>query len=216
MNVVAVSDLHGFLPELPPADLVLICGDICPPWDRNDEFQEYWLDTAFRKWLMGIKARKIVGVAGNHDFIFQVLPHKVPPLPWVYLEDSGTEFENVKIWGSPWQPYFCDWAFNLYEADLEKKWQLIPLDTDILVLHGPPHGYGDQAPRLNTNGFVNTGSPSLLKRIKEIEPRLVVFGHIHEARGRWELKSGTTLANVSVVDGNYELIHSPMTFELGR
>ena len=39
------------------------------------------------------------------------------------------------------QPVFCDWAFNLERGEpLQKKWDLIPEDTDILITHGPPIG----------------------------------------------------------------------------
>ena len=130
-------------------------------------------------------------------------------MPCTILQDSGTEFEGLKIWGSPWsltfppcgprqQPY---WAFNLSEEELAKKWKLIPSDTDILVLHSPVYGYGDEAPRMNSRGFENVGSPSLLAKIKEMNNLyLTIFGHIHDAQGKWNLmcKNGnrTILANV--------------------
>lgn len=212
MNIVAVSDLHGKLPDLPKADLVLIGGDICPLGNHSPNQQCYWLNTDFRRWLLRINAKMTVGVAGNHDFVFQEWPWAKLDLPWTYLQDSGTEFEGLKIWGSPWQPRFHDWAFNLDEPQLAMQWKLIPDDTDILVLHGPPHGYGDQAPRQNGQGFENVGSPSLLKRIQEIQPKLVVFGHIHEGRGRWQM-GPTTLANVSILNGYYSHVHEPMQFE---
>ena len=30
-----------------------------------------------------------------------------------YLCDSGATVDGVRVWGSPWQPAFCGWAFNL-------------------------------------------------------------------------------------------------------
>ncbi len=57
------------------------------------------------------------------------------------------------------------------------------------------------------------GSPSLLDRVRRVRPRLHVFGHIHEARGRWH-RDGTTFANVSVLDGRYEMAHPPMVFKI--
>ncbi len=213
IRIVAVSDLHGYLPVIPPCDLCIIAGDICPTTDHSVRFQKTWLDTVFRDWLTEIPAQQVVGIAGNHDLIFEAAPSYIPLLPWTYLQDSGTEHKGLKIWGTPWQPFFHDWAFNLYERQLCEKWEMIPRDTDILVVHGPPLGFGDNAPRENKKGFEHTGSIGLRIRIEEIKPKLVIFGHIHEGRGEWDL-GPTKLANVTVVNGNYNHVYSPWEFEL--
>lgn len=214
IKIAAVSDLHGILPEIPEVDLLLIAGDICPLQDHSLSFQRDWLDWNFRHWLRDVPAKKIVGCAGNHDFIWQDRPGEVPKgLPWTYLQDRETEYEGLKIWGTPHQPVFGWWAFNLLEEDLVRKWELIPKNADIIVLHGPPYGYGDQAPRYNAQGFENTGSPSLTAKILEIKPKLVVCGHIHEAHGQWNV-NGTIIANVSIVNGKYQHVHKPTIFEI--
>jgi Icc-related predicted phosphoesterase len=215
MKIVAVSDLHGNLPSIPPCDLLLLAGDLTPVHNHRLAFQAEWLDTTFRAWLEQVAARKVVGIAGNHDFIFQETPEKVPgDLPWAYLQDSGTTWEGLRIWGTPWQPWFHDWAFNLYEPDLVPKWALIPEGTDILVLHGPPYGYGDGVPE--RGGQVRRcGSPSLLARIEAVAPRVVVYGHIHEGRGEWRL-GRTVLANVTLVDDGYDPVYAAWEHELGR
>jgi hypothetical protein len=214
MKVVAMSDLHGFLPEVPPCDLLLLAGDICPVENHQIDFQAAWLDTTFRRWLGRQPARQVVGVAGNHDFIFERARGRVPAdLPWAYLQDSGTTWEGLRIWGTPWQPWFYDWAFNLYEPDLLPKWALIPAGTDVLVLHAPPFGYGDGVPERD-GGVRRTGSPGLLERIRAVEPRLAVFGHIHEGRGEWRL-GRTVLANVTIVDEGYFHVYPPWEHELG-
>ena len=61
-----------------------------------------------------------------------------------YLQDSSVTIGGLKIWGSPWTLFFFDWAFNLYEDQLREKWEEIPEDTDIIVTHGPPLGYGNK------------------------------------------------------------------------
>ena len=33
----------------------------------------------------------------------------------IYLNDSSVELFGYKIFGSPWTPWFYDWAFNLSE-----------------------------------------------------------------------------------------------------
>lgn len=214
MKVVAISDQHGYLPKIPKCDLLIIAGDLCPTSDHSTFFQAYWLDNAFRMWLNEVPAEKKIFIAGNHDFVYQDRPQIVPKdLPGVYLQDSAHTYNDLKIWGTPWQPYFFGWAFNLYEKDLEEKWKLIPDDTDIIVVHGPPKGYGDTAKSVKTKELEHTGSPSLLKRIEEIKPKLVVFGHIHEGRGQWQIND-TILANVTVVDSKYRHVHEPWQWEL--
>ena len=213
MKIVAVSDLHGTLPVIPPCDLLLIGGDICPITNHKVAFQGEWLGREFRAWLAKQPARKIVGIAGNHDFVFEQRPDLVPgDLPWTYLQDSAADWEGLKFYGTPWQPWFHDWAFNLYEPDLKLKWDVIPEGTDILVLHGPPFGYGDAVPE--RDGPVrHTGSPSLLRRIEEVAPKLAIFGHIHEGRGEWQ-HGPTRLANVTILDVGYDHVYPPWECEL--
>jgi Icc-related predicted phosphoesterase len=213
LKIVAVSDLHGHLPAIPECDLLLLAGDLTPVRNHRLPYQAEWLDTEFRAWLKAVPARKVIGVAGNHDFLFEQGPDRVPgDLPWTYLQDTGTTWEGLRIWGTPWQPWFYDWAFNLHEPDLVAKWALIPPGTDVLVLHGPPHGYGDGVPERD-DSVRRCGSPSLLRRIEEIQPRLVVFGHIHEGRGEWRL-GRTVLANVTLADASYDPVYSPWAHEL--
>ncbi len=212
MKIIAASDLHGTLPEIPACDLLLLGGDLCPVCNHKLDFQAEWLDTTFRTWLEQVPARQIVGVAGNHDLLFERQPKRVPNnLRWHYLCDSGILWENLHIWGSPWQPWFHDWAFNLTEDKLREKWALIPADTDILVLHGPPYGFGDAVPSFSGE-VIRTGSTTLFERIQTIQPRLVIFGHIHEGRGQWTL-GRTVLANVTLLNRAYEPVYPPWEFE---
>src|SRR6186997_2995362 len=116
MLVSAVADLHGNLPEVPPCDLLLIAGDICPVRDHGLRAQRQFLDGPFRQWLDAAPARHVVGVAGNHDFVFEQEPERVPTdLRWTYLQDESTtiaDLAGLKVYGTPWQPVFFDWAFN--------------------------------------------------------------------------------------------------------
>lgn len=211
IKIIALSDLHGILPPpqtIPKCDLLLIGGDICKHHNVID--QHWWLAQVFKKWLENVPADKIIGVAGNHDFIWEKSPHLVPKLPWIYLQDEIYEYEGWKIFGSPWQLRFCDWAFNLDEPDLAKKWEKIPEDTDILLLHGPPLGFGDMV--LHPK-WTNVGSPSLTEKIRQIKPKLVVFGHIHPAFGLYQC-GRSALANVSIVNEQYQWTNLPTEFEL--
>jgi Icc-related predicted phosphoesterase len=205
IKICACSDLHGNLPDLPEADIVLIGGDITPY--TNELMQAKWLDVVFRDWLNNIKG-EVVAVAGNHDYIFEKTSHLVPKdLPWHYLQDSMVKINGLNIYGTPYQPRFMDWSFNADEPFLKRKWGMIPEDTDILLLHGPPLGVGDTVHK------EHTGSPSLRDRILEIEPTIAVFGHIHEGRGVYTLGK-TTCLNATLVDAKYEVAYTPYVVEM--
>jgi hypothetical protein len=104
----------------------------------------------FCRWFNSLDQYKHkIFIAGNHDWGFQTHPEDVSDiLKWypniTYLQDSSVEIEGIKIYGSPWQPEFFQWAFNLQRGpEIQEKWDMIPLDTDILITHGPVYGHGD-------------------------------------------------------------------------
>lgn len=197
MRIACVSDLHGYLPEIPECDLVLLGGDI-RSWDTKSYGEHArWYEVKVRDWLEKL-GRPVIAVAGNHDLIFQNAPHMVPELPWTYLQDSGCMIQGLKVWGSPWQPAYGGMAFNATEAELEERWSRVPEGIDVLLLHGPPRGYGDLSPF----GNQHCGSPSLTSRIRDIKPKLVVFGHIHAGYGQYRL-GDSLLVNGALVDDSY-------------
>ena len=215
-----VSDLHGYLPEIPDCDTLFIAGDIVPLWAQNDSsISKTWLDGNFRNWLKEITRRNIgvVGIAGNHDFIFQNYPQHLPPdLPWIYLQDDYEWIRGLKIWGTPWQPTFYDWAFNLDEDQLSEKWDLIPMDTDVIIVHGPPYLHGDKVFYIKDGQGheEHVGSPSLLQKIKEVKPKIVVCGHIHGGYGVYNVDDHTTVINCSLVDEKYKPVNYPILWEI--
>lgn len=212
MKICCISDFHGQLNfKVPDCNLLLIAGDICGASQLTH--QAAYTNGAFYKFLLEIKERincPVVLVPGNHDRIFQEALHMVPKLPNCdVLIDKPLNLCGYKIYGTPWQPIFFDWAFNLSESELERKWSLIPDDTEILVLHGPPHGILDK----NLQGE-HCGSPSLAKRCDEVKSlKLVVFGHIHCSRGVLE-KNGVIYVNAALCDEAYNLTGKPIIVEL--
>lgn len=222
--ICAISDLHGNLPEniIPEVDLLIIAGDICPCPRLTSRtakvfYQSKWLQEKFAPWLDKQPVKHTVAVWGNHDWIGQLNPALVPRLPWTVLTDQVTEILGHKIYGSPWQLEFFDWAFNLPEEGLAKKWMHIPDGTDILVLHGPPYGFGDLASPMPHTGRIkpeHVGSPSLTKRLQEVRPRLTVYGHIHSGYGVYSLDDGIKLANVSLLNEEYKLVNKPFILTL--
>ncbi len=209
MRIAATADLHGFLPAVPECDVLVIAGDITPATNHDVTFQAEWLDGPFRAWLNAAPARHIVGIAGNHDFVFERAPELVPAdLPWTYLQDSGTEIEGLQFWGSPWTPWFHDWAFNAPKGDAADAFldeRYAPVKTaDVLLIHGPPAGYGDRT----ATGHL-AGSNAFLRLIDRTTPKLAVYGHIHEGRGSWT-RGTTQLVNASAVRLDYTLVDEPV------
>ncbi len=195
MKIACVSDLHGYFPKIPECDVLLLGGDYCP---AKDQF--WWFRDSFKPWIDEVgKETKIIGVAGNHDSLFEEYPDLIPKMNWTYLQDSGCEYGGLNFWGSPWQPRFYDWAFNADEDELKTKWDLIPENTDVLLLHGPPRGFGDFSPY----GNEHTGSPSLLEKIKSVKPKLAIAGHIHAGYGRYQIDD-TIFLNCSFVNEKYK------------
>ena len=210
MRICCISDTHERHAELkiPVCDLLLHAGDITRVGSPEAimKFNE-WCRILVEKEIV----RKIICIAGNHDFLFERDPAKARNLLTVpvYLEDSGVVWEGVRFWGTPWQPWFFDWAFNLRsEEELASKFQLIPADTEILLSHGPPKGILDHTVRGDS-----VGSEALLQRIRKIKPKLVVFGHIHESYGKHE-EDRITYLNASTCDVHYRALHEPVLFTI--
>jgi Icc-related predicted phosphoesterase len=205
MKICAISDLHGYLPKIDPCDLLLIAGDVCPFTSHDPAFQKSWLTGEFAIWMDNQPAKKIVWTAGNHDFALQN-PQLCAKLQCTV--DDQREFGGARIWCSPWTPEFDDWAFMDDEAGLARRYAKIPAGIDILVTHGPPAGFGD---RLFTGQTV--GSTALLDCIKTLEPRLVVFGHIHEGYGKYQV-GRSLLLNVSLRDALSRPRNAPVYLEM--
>lgn len=174
----------------------------------------------FMKWYDKINNYDTkVFIAGNHDFGFEEDNQKLRGLltgykTIDYLEDElmmvGEDYEDmIKIWGAPWQPEFHNWAFNLPRGEkLKEKWDMIPVNTDILITHGPPLGKLDYVRYTNEN----VGCEELMKRVEEIKPKIHVFGHIHEGYG-YVFDGNTHYINAAVLNGRYEYRNKPITVD---
>ena len=214
MRIVAVADTHLFTDDLvvPDGDVFVHAGDLCRGGDLGE------LKTVIA-WLASLPHRHKVIIAGNHDWALAPCAHE-PVIchaclmrghaqarvscmddaaaahalfaGMTYLEDSETTLDGVRFYGSPWQPAFHDWAFNLARGEaIAAKWAAIPHDLDVLITHGPPEGIGDR-----TEVAGRTGCADLRRRVAEVVPRLHLFGHIHQDGGVWTA-GPTMFANVT-------------------
>jgi Icc-related predicted phosphoesterase len=153
----------------------------------------------FNDWLGCLPHKHKVIVAGNHELDWS--DKKAALLTnAIYLQDSGTDIEGIKFWGSPWQPEFNRWEFNLPRgAELAKKWALIPADTDVLITHGPPQGILDKC---HPEGY-SLGCRDLMQRVEQLRPLLHIFGHVHGGYGSQQW-NGTKFINAAMLDEAYE------------
>jgi len=177
-KITFISDTHTkhrhLTNDLPGGDILIHCGDISSRGYKN-EIEN------FLGWFDNIKGYEYkIFIAGNHDFGFQDNPKECFELlknyPSItYLEDNSIIIDGIKIYGSPWQPRFHNWAFNVNRGwDIAQKWEKIPQDTDILITHGPLHGILD-----NTYAGQRVGCEDLYNRVMEVKPKVHCYGHIH-------------------------------------
>ncbi|MGI8788331.1 MAG: metallophosphatase domain-containing protein [Pyrinomonadaceae bacterium] len=209
-RIVCLSDTHNCNEQIrvPDGDILVHAGDAT----IRGTFDEIFL---FNEWFANLPHARKIFVAGNHDWLFETNNHFARNLldrSIDYLQDSSVEIEGLKIYGSPWQPRFFDWAFNLNRGrELAEKWKLIPDETDILITHGPPNGILDEVPR--QYWIENTGCEELRKRVEKIKPKLHIFGHIHCGYGITE-NFGVKFINASNCDESYEPTNLPIVIDL--
>lgn len=232
MRIVAISDQHSFLPNVPPCDLLIVCGDICPdfvervPAVSAPQKQKAWFDEHIRDWIRGAPATYKVATWGNHDWCGESCDFAadsparaaltnmqivVDELTHVPRADGSAKLTS--LWATPWSNEFMHWAFMKPPHELAEVYGRIPAGVDILVSHQPPFGYGDQMFTEKAAAIEHIGSHELLAAIERVRPRLVICGHIHEGRGQYE-HQGIPIYNVSVVDEQYRHVHPVTVIDL--
>lgn len=220
VRFVCIADthtLHRRIDPMPPGDVLLVAGDFC---GRGSEHEVKDFDS----WLAVLPYPVKIVVAGNHDQTFEsrVLTSRLLLAHARYLQDDETTIRpslvgrsdaegwKIRVYGSPWQPRFYDWAFNLPRGgdDLRRCWRAVPTGIDVLVTHTPPYGVMDQDPRGG-----RSGCELLRDALVRIRPRLHVFGHLHGTHGVVE-RDGTIYVNASIADDRYEVHREPIVIDL--
>lgn len=210
MRIVCLSDTHlqhDF--KVPDGDMLLHAGD--QTFEGTiPELQKFW------KWFNGFPHKYKIFIAGNHDWGYYNQWSIVSPMleryeGITYLQDGEVIADGLKIYGSPWQPEFCNWAFNLgrYDGSLKEKWAMIPDDTNILITHGPPMHILDR-----TWAGEDVGCYDLSMRIQDLKNlKLHVFGHIHPAYGVVE-RFNCKFINASICNHQYRPVNAPIVVEV--
>lgn len=214
-----ISDTHGYhdLLDIPKdVDMVIHSGDVSNPRELAFSIIECM---NFLDWFEKLSIKYKVLIAGNHDIAFERRAIDRADMilrDIIYLENDNIIIEGVKIWGSPITPSFgVGWAFNRKRDKLHDLWASIPEDTDIVISHGPPKGILDHSYAQEGNVYERCGCAALSKRILALQPKLCLFGHIHNCRdiinaGTMQLSGYKTIySNGSVVtDGKFGVLSS--------
>lgn len=224
MRIVCISDTHGINhpASVPDGDVLIHAGDL----SIGGEIYEIQQSLG---WLRRLPHKHKIFIGGNHDkalamdglnpFKEQMKSHKGKN-PLIYLENAMVEIGGLRIFGSPTTRTFgVIKAFMKSGEALDRHWTNIPT-CDVLVTHGPPLGILDElVSHTHMNGKVteqveHLGCVHLLNAVREIKPKLHIFGHIHAGRGV-ELVNGTIFVNASMIDEAYKLgDREPIVVEL--
>eukprot|EP01137_Pigoraptor_chileana_P007470 Opistho-2@53120 len=226
VRLVCISDTHLRTDNLvvPPGDILIHAGDFTST-GKQTEVEHF---VAFMK--SQPHQHKIV-IAGNHEIPFDEDKcndgsgfgrrfHRFQMFDGnelkdivrsccTYLQDEAVTVCGLRIYGSPWQPEFFNWAFNLPRGPaILEKWRKIPSDVDVLITHGPPLGHGDVC-----DDGLNVGCADLLSEIQNrIRPTVHVFGHVHEGYGI-TTDEHTKYINASTCNRSYSPSNPPIVWD---
>lgn len=189
MKAVIIGDshnLHKAYGKLPSANIIIHVGDVTTHGTKEEL-------RGFTNWWNHLRYDFKIVIAGNHD---RCLESKPELSKWFtstyYLLDSTVVIKGTKFYGSPYTLTYQDFAFMRDRGnDIARKWAMIPDNTDILITHGPPFGYGD-----TTNAGVIVGCEDLLAKCIKVKPKFHLYGHVHEGYGIRKFHN-TTLINAS-------------------
>lgn len=194
---------------MPIGDVLIHAGDFSQDGHKTQLIQFInWFDSHPHKYKLFIAGNHDVTLHTEYyvnrgAMRFQpVMSKKIGPLDYakqckevidgsesIYLQDSSYSVSSstiasgnsIKFYGSPWQPYFDDWAFNAARGQsLSGIWAKIPPDVDVLVTHGPPRGILD---RNGTGKEVGCADLLVELQSRTSPPRLHAFGHVHDSYG---------------------------------
>lgn len=208
-----ISDTHQYheLLKIPNnIDIVIHSGDASNVKNPHLNYVEF---INFLEWYSKLPIKYKIYVAGNHDTSIEknlITKRDFDKYGIIYLENDFITIKldkEIKIWGSPHTPTHGNWAFMKARHKLDRVWNEIPEDVDIIITHGPPKGIMDLT-RDYDHKLIQCGCNALRKRVLHIEPSLFLSGHIHNVQdiinaGTLKLSAYKTIfSNGSVVTDN--------------
>jgi len=196
MRIAAVSDIHGDMQateylenieRMISPDLIVICGDITT----------FGPTEVAEKILSGLN-KKCVAVPGNcdPDDVLNIIEKYCISLHMRHVEIDGIDF--VGFGGAPVCSLSTPREFE--EEEIKKRLEEIMVPNCILVTHAPPLGINDL-----TRTGKRLGSRAIADICQKFKPRIVLSGHVHEARGVLE-KDGTIFGNPGSLRDGYAIL----------
>lgn len=235
IKCIAISDLHGILPQITEEfEVLFICGDILPlNIQKNIPKSERWLKKQFCNWINSLNCDKVFAVWGNHDFIgescyynksrYSNILYKPTDNKIQFLDDESVEYigkdgNKYLFWGSPWCEIFGNWSFMAPEGFLRIKYDTMPYNCDLILTHSAPD-IGEMG--VIHQGYYSgerAGSTVLYNAISEYKPKIAISGHIHTSEHGFQKypECETIFATVSIVDEAYNETYEPLQFELNK
>jgi nicotinic acid mononucleotide adenylyltransferase/Icc-related predicted phosphoesterase len=206
-TIVHISDTHGkdYDHLIPPGDILIHSGDFTHRGKPEETLK-------FASFLSRQPHRHKVVVCGNHEWGYDQLEHSqlhtILGEGVIILQDEAVTIDGIKFWGSSWNNSAQAWGLS--SSEREKKWELIPSDTDVLITHNPPYGILDLAweHTLRSEGvcpqcgkihprFSHWGDRALAAAIVTRQIPLHLFGHVHDEVGILTI-GDTTYSNASM------------------
>lgn len=224
MKIHCISDTHlkhGFVNFEENIDMVIFAGDAGTTKEVGENANNL---LNFIEWFKYYPAKYKIAIPGNHDKCIEkglVTKDDFYINGIKLLIHESINIEGINIFGSPYTPTFgTGWAYNVDRGKLTPYWEQIPENTDILVTHGPPYGILDITTDYNTNALIHVGDKELKNRIKEINPKYHIFGHIHNESNVINAgifkpsDSKTTYINASVLNLRYEYCNNGIIIDI--
>lgn len=219
LKIVTISDVHGKWNKLtiPKCDILISAGDYSFRGEKN-MVEDYHI------WLAEQETQYVISVNGNHELWVEknfeeakLIAEKACPGIYFIGESQSFEIEGIKFFGSATTPFFNNWAWNKYRGtEIQKEWNKIPLDTNILITHGPPYGILDEVTYENGNFKEHAGCSDLYNKIMELdELKYHIFGHIHSASGQ-KYFHNKTFVNASICGETYTVDYKPKELDYTR
>lgn len=183
MKILHISDTHCNELQLPiplDIDMIIHSGDE----SNSPNIQNIQECRSFLEWYSQLPIKYKILVAGNHSTAIAnnwIARDEIEAYGIIYLEHEYTEIEGIKIFGSPYTPTFGNWSFMKSRQTINRLWDTVTEQVDILILHGPPKGILDLSYDRDGNNLEKCGDKTLHKMIDRIKPKLVLFGHIHDS-----------------------------------
>ncbi|KAI1308813.1 Metallo-dependent phosphatase-like protein [Xylaria venustula] len=214
---VCISDTHNCAVKLPKGDVLIHCGDLTNQgsfselskqvqWLEQADFEckivvagnhDLTLDTGFYNTYGVYRHNQIPQVPADCQALLtesQTLTYLLHESRTIRLASPTGPHTTFSVFGSPYSPAWGgEWAFQYprhHDDNMAAKslWGAIPLNTDILITHGPARTHCDESRTREA-----AGCEILRQELWRVRPRLALCGHIHEARGvervRWDLGS---------------------------